>query len=229
VRLSIYRADVGRGVLRDYERTLLDRAVDVTMFSRDALVLGFILEYIDQDGEWQAYELDEDAVLTFGIKKGSTRQGDFLVLSENEQWDRDGDWAAVGVTDGAHSVYVDLNTVALLAEFATDTESLDLVMEIQEQVAGGDPTTLLQAKCRVIQDIIQGDEGDPEEADPAYVTEAYVESRLTQDITPTNGMVRIADGELQVWNAEQSKWHTISIAGAAGQEQIVIHQGESAS
>jgi len=42
------------------------------------------------------------------------------------------------------------------------------------------------------------------------------------------GKMRIkADGSLQLWNPDQSKWHTLSIGGTAGGEYILIGAGET--
>lgn len=43
----------------------------------------------------------------------------------------------------------------------------------------------------------------------------------------TNPSFRISDGELQIWNPDQSKWHTVYVRGGAGQEQLVIAGGVS--
>jgi hypothetical protein len=42
------------------------------------------------------------------------------------------------------------------------------------------------------------------------------------------GKMRVkADGSLQLWNPDQSKWHSLSIGGEAGGEYIMIGAGET--
>jgi hypothetical protein len=42
------------------------------------------------------------------------------------------------------------------------------------------------------------------------------------------GKLRVkADGSFQLWNADQSKWHTLQIHGGAGAEYITIGAGET--
>ena len=45
-------------------------------------------------------------------------------------------------------------------------------------------------------------------------------------ITSSAPAYRLQDGELQLWNPDQSKWHSIYIRGAAGAETIVQGPGE---
>lgn len=42
------------------------------------------------------------------------------------------------------------------------------------------------------------------------------------------GKLRIkADGSLQLWNADQNKWHSIGVGGTAGGEYLTIGAGET--
>ena len=67
------------------------------------------------------------------------------------------------------------------------------------------------------------------EGSPTYYTEAEVNTLLaTYALLTVAGHYRIkSDGSFQLWNATQSKWHTITITGAVGAEAISIAAGES--
>jgi hypothetical protein len=64
---------------------------------------------------------------------------------------------------------------------------------------------------------------------PAYYTEAEVDALLAARAALTvAGHYRIkSDGSFQLWNAAQSKWHTVQVTGAAGAEILTIGAGES--
>ena len=46
-------------------------------------------------------------------------------------------------------------------------------------------------------------------------------------ITAAVPAARLSDGELQLWNPDQSKWHTIYVKGAAGAEYLAIGPAEA--
>ncbi len=64
---------------------------------------------------------------------------------------------------------------------------------------------------------------------PTYYTEAQVDTLLAaKAVLTVAGKYRIkGDGTFQLWNATQSKWHTLAITGAAGAEALTIGAGES--
>jgi len=61
----------------------------------------------------------------------------------------------------------------------------------------------------------------------SFATTDALNADYTAITTPTNGLYRIKNTGLQLWNATQSKFHTISISGAAGSEQVNIGVGEA--
>ena len=72
--------------------------------------------------------------------------------------------------------------------------------------------------------------GDPtSDGGPLYYTETEVDALLAAKAALTvAAKYRIkGDGTFQLWNATQSKWHTLAITGAAGAEAITIGAGES--
>ena len=64
---------------------------------------------------------------------------------------------------------------------------------------------------------------------PLYYTETEVDGLLAAKAALTVATkYRIkTDGSFQLWNATQSKWHTIGVAGASGAEALTIGAGES--
>lgn len=71
----------------------------------------------------------------------------------------------------------------------------------------------------------------PEETEggPTYYTEAEVDALLLGYAPRTvAAKYRIkTDGAFQLWNADQTKWHTLTLSGAAGAEQLNIAAGEA--
>jgi hypothetical protein len=71
--------------------------------------------------------------------------------------------------------------------------------------------------------------------DGSYVTlgagQVIVEEDGAQNglavVTSPSPAYRLQDGELQLWNPDQSKWHTIYIKGAAGAEYLAIGPAEA--
>jgi len=71
----------------------------------------------------------------------------------------------------------------------------------------------------------------PETSDggPAYYTEGEVDTLVAQRALKTvAAKYRIkSDGTIQLWNADQSLFHTLTITGAAGAETLSIAAGEA--
>jgi hypothetical protein len=61
----------------------------------------------------------------------------------------------------------------------------------------------------------------------------YADYRLDQIAPPTtnftlSGGLRIKpDGSFQLWNPDQSRWHTLQVRGLAGAEYVTIGAGEA--
>lgn len=71
-------------------------------------------------------------------------------------------------------------------------------------------------------------------ADGSYITlgagQLLVEEDGAQNglaVVAPSPAYRINDGELQLWNPDQSKWHTLYVKGAAGAEHLAIGPGEA--
>jgi len=71
-------------------------------------------------------------------------------------------------------------------------------------------------------------------ADALYIPLCRTSLKVVEDgaqnglgtITSAAPAYRLNDGNLQLWNPDQSKWHTIYVRGAAGAEHLAIAQPE---
>jgi hypothetical protein len=74
-------------------------------------------------------------------------------------------------------------------------------------------------------DSVFGRKGDVVAVDGDYTLDK-IDPPVAAWILP--GKVRVkADGSLQLWNPDQTKWHSISVGGAAGGEYLLIGAGET--
>jgi len=70
---------------------------------------------------------------------------------------------------------------------------------------------------------------------PRYITWGGTKLTVVEDgaqlglavVTAPDPAYRLNDGELQLWNPDQSKWHTLYVKGASGAEYLAIGPGES--
>ncbi|HSI10723.1 MAG TPA: hypothetical protein VK961_01705 [Chthoniobacter sp.] len=67
------------------------------------------------------------------------------------------------------------------------------------------------------------------EGGPQYYTQPEITTLLESYVPRTvAGKYRLkSDGSLQLWNATESKWHSLTISGAAGAEVLSIGAGEN--
>lgn len=67
------------------------------------------------------------------------------------------------------------------------------------------------------------------EGGPQYYTQPEITTLLeSYALRTVSGKYRLkADGTFQLWNATESKWHSLAISGATGAEVISIGAGES--
>jgi hypothetical protein len=63
-------------------------------------------------------------------------------------------------------------------------------------------------------------------ADVIPFVQSSTTKKVSQQLLLTTSNFRIySDGTLQVYNPDQSKWHTLQVRGAAGAEYITIAAG----
>jgi hypothetical protein len=175
-------------------------AYDCQLYLHDQGLLCFYAqEYDNASSSYVTYAIPESAALRFGIKPTDDRQGDFMVLSEGDaKWNVAGDWSDIDASSGQICVRVSCNVAALIAKYETATTYLDMVAEIQMLESGEtEPTTLAQWPVRIVQDVIQGDEGDPESAVPAYITAAQVAAGYVAKGSEVYAVTSHSEGDLR--------------------------------
>ena len=82
-----------------------------------------------------------------------------------------GDWAAVSAANGKFSVRVDFNTVSYETKIG-GSEFIQVRTELKKFDAGSEDPAILMQSISTARNVVNGGEGEPEEADPNYLTAA---------------------------------------------------------
>lgn len=82
-----------------------------------------------------------------------------------------GDWAAVSAANGKLSVRVDFNTVSYETKIG-GAEFIQVRTELKKFDAGSEDPSILMQSLSTARNVVNGGEGEPEEADPNYLTAA---------------------------------------------------------
>jgi len=82
-----------------------------------------------------------------------------------------GDWADVSAANGKLSVRVDFNTVSYETKIG-GSEFIQVRTEIKKYDAGSENPAILMQALSTARNVVNGGEGEPEEADPNYLTAA---------------------------------------------------------
>ncbi len=115
---------------------------------------------------------------------------------------------------------LDLNVSAFLTAAATDP--VQVLAEIQVQNAGNTKRLSYEFPVLGKARVYQGTEGADADGDPPYPLPGALALKTVA------GKYRIKDdGSWQLWNADQSLFHTITVSGAAGAETFSIAAGEA--
>jgi hypothetical protein len=165
-------------------------------------------------------ELGAGQLIKFGAK-ATLADADFDVSAPT--------WVSNGsaLPDTRYTADISLNTAELITAIA-DADTITLEAEFTIQNADGSHELSTQFDLTVNRDVIVGTEGVPTVlADVSYVTPAMLLAAETGIKTPTGGLYRIKNGALQIYNPTQSKYHTLSLTGAAGSETLSIGAGEA--
>lgn len=155
---------------------------------------------------------------------------DNIILCGRDATDLDGDalftvtdFAVVGAGATLHyQAEANYNTEAIITAL-TGKKTLEVLvdLEFQSNDATLNSRPIMHAPARLYRDIFRGTEPTPGSGDPVYpLPEALA-------LKTVAGKYRIkADGTFQLWNATQSKWHALTLSGAAGEEILSIGAGE---
>jgi hypothetical protein len=119
---------------------------------------------------------------------------------------------------------VDLTTNELKVALA-DAASKAMYADLWFTPSGGSPTLMAQWNVTMKNIAVDPTTATAVEGITHPTTEVF-NSAISEVKSPTSGLYRLHNGALQLWNATQSKWHTVSITGAAGEETWSIGPGE---
>lgn len=138
------------------------------------------------------------------------------VLAYNDEFSEESETVYVAVLDAN-----DARLIAHMVGKANAVVNLELIVPID-----GEDNITPNLPITVQQRTISGPEAT--EGGPAWYTETEVDAIVaTLALRTVAGKYRIkSDGTFQLWNATQSKFHTLTLSGAAGAEIIAIAAGE---
>lgn len=149
-------------------------------------------------GVMSRVEVPAGAAIVFAAKsKADLVTGDVLFAAA--------DFTASGTGETLlYEAQLDLNTAELVA--ALTTASLDVRCDVEVQNADNSRRITLQF-------------------DAVARLQVYDDGAALPLPVDAPRAFRIDDGELQLWNPDQSKWHSVYIRGAVGAEHLVIAGG----
>lgn len=166
-----------------------------------------------------AGEVSAGQSIRFGAKAPGSFVGGFLFSALT--------WVLTGSgTTARYTADLSLNTAALINAIGTSAY-LDVVGEFVVIGAALENIDSTQVNIRVMPDVIRGTEGALADPDPPYATVDYVDAAIAGAIPINGANTRFHNGYFQVWNATQSKWHTLWATGAAGSETLMLGAGEA--
>ena len=156
----------------------------------------------------------EVSLLQLGLGKADA-SADVLAFTDDFAAESDRVWTAlldandsrlIAYMAGKNATTVNAEVVAIIDGAKQKFPSLPVT--VQPVILDGDPTS---------------------EGGPTYYTAAQTDALLAAKAAKTVATkYRIkGDGSFQLWNPDQSKWHTLSLSGAAGAELLTIGDGES--
>lgn len=160
----------------------------------------------------------------FGIDDQFTADHTDLVVSNNAQFNIAGDWDQLLETGGYICWRVDLTTDALKDSLA-DLTSKAMYACLWFTPSGGSPTLMAQWNVTMRNIAVDPTTATATEGITFPTTDVF-NSAISGITTPTGGLYRLRNGALQLWNATQSKWHTLSVSGVAGSETLDLGPGE---
>jgi hypothetical protein len=214
--------DTENNQIRSYKNsTFYALSPDVTLFRGSQVLFQCHLMMADAVTEFPS---PAGGTWLFGIDDQFTADHADLVTSLNAQFNIAGDWGELAETSGRICWRVDLTTAALKSSLA-NLASKPMYADLWFTPSGGNPTLMAQWNVTMKNIAV-----DPTAATAVegitYPTTDVFNSAISEIKSPTGGIYRLHNGVLQLWNATQSKWHTLSISGASGSETIDIGPGE---
>jgi len=171
------------------------------------------------------FQPEVDAVWLFGIDSVYTLDHTDLVSSAADQFNIAADWGSIDIVGGKISWRADLTSATLKADLG-DSATKTMYCGLWMAPVGGKYT--LMAHWDILMHNVAVDPTTAQSVEGiSFATVDLLDADIAQVKTPTNGLYRIKNGALQLYNPDQSKFHTITIAGAAGSEHTSIGDGEA--
>lgn len=171
---------------------------------------------------------DPAATWLFGVDDEPFSSEPDYVISENEQFNISGDRPGQDTAGGQICWRASFDTIELKTALERPSLAARVTVPMYAclwmRTAAGN-ALIAQWQLQIGKVFI-----DPTTARPVegitHASLSAVEAIASNITAPDGGLYRLKNGALQLWNADQSKWHGLAIAGAAGQEHLIIGAGE---
>lgn len=160
----------------------------------------------------------------FGIDDQFAADHADLVVSQHAQFNIPGDWDLANETAGLITWRADLATNELKTVMG-DLAAKVMYADLWFTPSGGSPTLMAQWNILMKNIAVDPTTATAVEGITHPTTEVF-NSAISEVKSPTSGLYRLHNGALQLWNATQNKWHTVSISGTAGAETWDVGPGE---
>jgi hypothetical protein len=160
----------------------------------------------------------------FGIDDAFTPDHGDLVVSAHDQFNIPGDWDLLNETAGLICWRANLATPQL-REALGSSESKNMYADLWFTPSGGAPTLIAQWNVTMRNIAVDPTTATATEGITFPTTDVF-NATISGITTPTGGLYRLRNGALQLWNATQNKWHTLSVSGVAGSETLDLGPGE---
>ena len=160
----------------------------------------------------------------FGIDDQFTADHGDLVISAHDQFNIPGDWDLLDELRGYICWRVDLTGEALKTSMS-NLAAKAMYADLWFTPSGGAPTLMAQWNIAMKNVAVDPTTATAVEGITHPTTDVF-NTAISGITTPTGGLYRLRNGALQLWNATQNKWHTVSVSGVAGSETLDLGPGE---
>jgi hypothetical protein len=126
-----------------------------------------------------------------------------------------GDWSDVSAANGKLSVRVDFNTVSYETKIG-GSESIQVRTELKKFDAGSENPAILFQSLSTARNVVNGGEGEPEEADPNYLTAAQTRALAADE---AGNLWKTGEGSPTYTNEKIGDMYLNTVNGAVYQVQ----------
>ena len=144
----------------------------------------------------------------FGAKPQKRYRVPFLVFSDNNSF-------AAEAGTGTLTFTVNLNTTLLDNLLnpgdsdGKDDETINTEVEMID--VDGNVSTIAKFRVKILNDVINGNEGVPDPAMPDYVSSDDFKAMLREVTHPTEGSYKIEDGKLYLWDIDLEQFSPVGL------------------